>query len=65
MQLMNAIHDGLQASDPTLSSPCANTIDHLASFYFTNQAKDKVSIAKLKQVSMLWFMLPVFFPFHL
>jgi len=65
MQLMNAIHDGLQASDPTLSSPCANTIDHLASFYFMNQAKDKVSIAKLKQVSRLWFMLPLFLPFSM
>jgi hypothetical protein len=53
MQLMNAIHDGLQASDATLSSTCANTIDHLASFYFMNQAKDKIAIAKLNKVSSI------------
>jgi len=49
MQLMNAIHDGLQANDATLSSTCANTIDHLASFYFMNNAKDKVAIANLNK----------------
>ena len=53
MQLMNAIHDGLQANDATLSSTCANTIDHLASFYFMNNAKDKVAIANLNKVSLI------------
>lgn len=43
MQLMNAVHEGLQASDAMLSSLCANTIDHLCTFYFNNLGKeDKV-----------------------
>lgn len=42
MQLMNAVHEGLQASDPQLSSLCANAVDHLATFYFENMGKEKV-----------------------
>lgn len=52
MQLMNAVHEGLQASDPTLSSLCANAIDHFATFYFENSGKDKVEVHNLNKVSM-------------
>lgn len=53
MQLMNAVHEGLQASDAQLSSLCANSIDHLATFYFENAGKDKVEVHNLNKVS-LW-----------
>jgi len=49
MQLMNAVHEGLQASDPTLSSLCANSIDHFATFYFENAGKDKVEVHNLNK----------------
>lgn len=49
MQLMNAVHEGLQASDPTLSSLCANAIDHFATFYFENSGKDKPEVHNLNK----------------
>ncbi len=52
MQLMNAIHEGLQASDPSLSSLCANSIDHFATFYFENTGKDKVEVHSLNKVCL-------------
>ena len=36
MQLLNAIHEGLQSSDAPLSSSCATTIDHLSTYFFNN-----------------------------
>ena len=48
LQLMNAVHEGLQNSDPTLSSQCATTIDHIATFFFSNRDKDKADINALK-----------------
>jgi exportin-7 len=51
MRLMNAVHEGLQASDPQLSSLCANAIDHLATFYFENMNKDKIDVRNLNNVS--------------
>lgn len=47
MRLMNAVHEGLQASDPQLSALCANSIDHIATFYFENMDKDKSEIRNL------------------
>mmetsp|Transcript_20342 Transcript_20342/g.38262 ORF Transcript_20342/g.38262 Transcript_20342/m.38262 type:complete len:1118 (-) Transcript_20342:416-3769(-) len=49
MQLMTAVHEGLQASDATLSSLCANTVDHIATYYFTNAGKDKVEMHNLNK----------------
>jgi len=49
MRLMNAVHDGLQTSDSTLSSHCANTIDHLSTFYFENLGKDKPEMHNLNK----------------
>jgi exportin-7 len=51
MQLMTAVHEGLQSSDATLSSLCANTIDHLATFYFTFNGKEKLEVHNLNKVS--------------
>ena len=48
MQLMTAVHEGLQSSDATLSSLCANTIDHLATFYFSTNGKEKIEMLSLK-----------------
>jgi exportin-7 len=50
MQLMAAVHDGLQSSDATLCSLCSNTIDHLATFYFTFNGKDKPEVHNLNKV---------------
>lgn len=49
MQLMNSVHEGLQASDPQLSSLCANAIDHLATFYYENINKDKIEMHNLNK----------------
>lgn len=50
MQIMSTVHDGLQSSEATISAFCANTIDHMASFYFTNQGKDKPEMLSLQKV---------------
>mmetsp|Transcript_8389 Transcript_8389/g.12050 ORF Transcript_8389/g.12050 Transcript_8389/m.12050 type:complete len:1106 (+) Transcript_8389:82-3399(+) len=44
MQLMNAVHEGLQSSDAQISSMCANSIDHLATFCYENSGKDKPEV---------------------
>mmetsp|Transcript_15809 Transcript_15809/g.23277 ORF Transcript_15809/g.23277 Transcript_15809/m.23277 type:complete len:1121 (-) Transcript_15809:142-3504(-) len=49
MQLMTAVHEGIQSSDATLSSLCANTVDHLATFYFNTNGKDKVEMHNLNK----------------
>mmetsp|Transcript_32480 Transcript_32480/g.37607 ORF Transcript_32480/g.37607 Transcript_32480/m.37607 type:complete len:1135 (+) Transcript_32480:435-3839(+) len=49
MQLMHAVHEGLQCSDAPLSSLCANTIDHLATYYFNNLGKDKEAMHNLNK----------------
>lgn len=50
MQLMTAVHEGLQSSNATLSSLCANTIDHLATFYFGENGKDKPEVHNFNKV---------------
>ena len=49
MQLMNAVHEGLQSSDAQISSMCANSIDHLATFYYENSGKDKPEVHSLNK----------------
>jgi exportin-7 len=51
MQIMTTVHDGLQSSDATISSFCANTIDHLTTFYFSNNGKEKIEMHSLNKVS--------------
>ena len=53
MQIMTTVHDGLQSSDATISSFCANTIDHLTTYYFHNNGKDKAEMHSLNKVSCL------------
>jgi exportin-7 len=53
MQIMTTVHDGLQSSDPTISAFCANTIDHMASFCFANQGKDKAEMLALQKVRVI------------
>jgi exportin-7 len=50
IQLMTAVHEGLQSSDANISSQCANTIDHLATFYFEYKGKDKPEVHNLSKV---------------
>jgi len=49
MQIMNSVHEGLQTSDAMLSSQCANTIDHFATFYFENSQKRKPEVQNLNK----------------
>jgi len=49
LQIMTTVHEGLQSSDQTISSYCANTIDHLTTYYFVNQTKDKVEMRNLNK----------------
>ncbi|GMI06261.1 hypothetical protein TrVE_jg13515 [Triparma verrucosa] len=50
MSLLNAVHEGLQSSDAPLSSICATSVDHLSTYYYTNQNKEnKPEVAQLKQ----------------
>jgi exportin-7 len=50
MQIMTTVHDGLQSSDATISSFCANTIDHLTTYYFNNNGKDRIEMHNLNKV---------------
>eukprot|EP00339_Tiarina_fusa_P025551 CAMPEP_0117081488 /NCGR_PEP_ID=MMETSP0472-20121206/57423_1 /TAXON_ID=693140 ORGANISM="Tiarina fusus, Strain LIS" /NCGR_SAMPLE_ID=MMETSP0472 /ASSEMBLY_ACC=CAM_ASM_000603 /LENGTH=1120 /DNA_ID=CAMNT_0004809417 /DNA_START=198 /DNA_END=3560 /DNA_ORIENTATION=+ len=49
MQIMTTVHEGLQSSDATISSFCANTIDHLTTYYFNNNGKDKIEVHNLNK----------------
>ncbi|CAJ1968904.1 unnamed protein product [Cylindrotheca closterium] len=49
MQIMTTVHDGLQSSDPSISSFCANTVDHMTTYYFNNSGKDKVPMHNLNK----------------
>lgn len=51
MQIMTTVHDGLQSSDATISSFCANAVDHFTTYYFNNQGKEKVEMHNLNKVS--------------
>ncbi len=51
LQIMTTVHEGLQSSDQTISSFCANAIDHLTTYFFNNQGKDKVEMHNLTKVS--------------
>ena len=51
MQIMSTVHDGLQSSDTTISAFSANTIDHMATYYFTNLGSDKIEMRNLNKVS--------------
>jgi len=50
MQILSSVHDGLQSSDATISAFSANSIDHIAVFYFSNQNKDRPDVVNLKKV---------------
>ena len=50
LQIMTTVHEGLQSNDQTISSFCANTIDHLTTYFFINQNKDKVEMHNLNKV---------------
>jgi len=49
LQLLRANHEGLQASDSTVVSQCASSIDHLASYIFLNQSRPKQTVQRIMQ----------------
>lgn len=59
MQLMTAIHEGVQSNEAAISSICANSVDHLATFYFSTKGKDKPGVLHLSKVSYHAFLTEV------
>mmetsp|Transcript_50614 Transcript_50614/g.98983 ORF Transcript_50614/g.98983 Transcript_50614/m.98983 type:complete len:1106 (+) Transcript_50614:331-3648(+) len=49
LQIMHAVHEGLQTNDGTLCAQAATTVDHLATFYFDNVGRDKVAMHNLNK----------------
>jgi exportin-7 len=49
LQLMKMNHEGLQSSDLAVSALCASTIDHIATYMFLNQRKDKPTVQHIRQ----------------
>eukprot|EP00814_Leptocylindrus_danicus_P009736 CAMPEP_0116009182 /NCGR_PEP_ID=MMETSP0321-20121206/3288_1 /TAXON_ID=163516 /ORGANISM="Leptocylindrus danicus var. danicus, Strain B650" /LENGTH=761 /DNA_ID=CAMNT_0003478111 /DNA_START=994 /DNA_END=3279 /DNA_ORIENTATION=+ len=49
MQLMLSVHEGLQSSEASISSQCASTVDHLATFHFNNKNTDKLPMHNLNK----------------
>ena len=48
LQLVKATLEGLQSSDSTVISACTNTIDHLATYVFLNQNRDKPTLHRVQ-----------------
>ena len=46
MQNWQPAHEGLQSSDVTVCSLCASAVDHLATYMFLNQTKDKPTVKR-------------------
>ena len=49
IQLVKMNHEGLQSSDLAVSALCASTIDHIATYMFLNQRKDKPTVLLIRQ----------------
>lgn len=48
LQVVQALHEGLQSVDTLLSAQCASTIDYLATYFFQNKAKDRPPMRALR-----------------
>lgn len=48
LHLISSISDGINSLNATLSTTCCSTVDHLASYYFKNQAKDSEPMRQLR-----------------
>ena len=53
MQLMLSIHEGLKSNDASISSQCASTVDHLATYFFNNKGLDKTPMHNLNKVRII------------
>ena len=49
IQLIKMNHEGLQSSDFAVSANSATTIDHIATYMFLNQRKQKPTVMKIQQ----------------
>ena len=49
IQLIRTNQEGLQSSDLHVSAQCASTIDHIATYMFLNQNKDKPTVRLIRQ----------------
>lgn len=48
LQLVKTNHEGLQSNDLTVSALCASVVDHLATYMFLNQTKDKPTVRAIQ-----------------
>ncbi len=47
LQLVKANHEGLQSNELTVMTQCASAIDHLATYIFLNQARQKPTVQRI------------------
>ena len=48
IQLVRNNHEGLQSSDVTVCSLCASAVDHLATYMFLNQTREKPTVTLIR-----------------
>ena len=49
IQLLKANHEGLQSGDLAVSALCASTVDHIATYMFLNQRREKAAVQQISQ----------------
>ncbi|MAD56215.1 MAG: hypothetical protein CL974_01570 [Euryarchaeota archaeon] len=49
IQLLKANHEGLQSGDLGVSALCASTVDHIATYLFLNQRREKAAVQQISQ----------------
>lgn len=49
LQLIKTTQEGLQSSELTVSAQCASTIDHIATYLFLNQNREKPTVILIRQ----------------
>eukprot|EP01041_Mallomonas_annulata_P002473 gene2473-4803_t len=48
IQLVKTIHEGLQSSELTVCALCASSVDHIATYMFLNQNKEKPTVQLIR-----------------
>jgi exportin-7 len=48
LNLIRTNQEGLQSSDLSVSAQCASTVDHIATYMFLNQSKDKPTVQSIR-----------------
>ena len=48
IQLVKTNHEGLQSGDLAVSALCASTVDHIATYMFLNQRREKTTVQRIR-----------------